>query len=72
MVFGCPPSIGVPAETKMMQAIAETLIDGCGPDMTVTFPEVLNSLEGPDSNIELVTSSTLRPLRLFYSRNIIR
>ena len=34
--------------------------------------QVLESLQGSDTNLELVQSSTLRPLRLFYVYNVVQ
>ena len=36
-------------------------------DGTVSFPSVLDQIQGKDTNIELVSSATLRPLKLLYS-----
>ena len=35
--------------------------------MTCVFPNVIESLTGSDANYELVTSSTISPLKLFWS-----
>ena len=40
-------------------------------NMTCTFPDVLENMKGKDATFELVTSSTIRPCRLFYSHNVI-
>ena len=51
----------------MMADMSEVLLKGYDDEFTCTFPEVLDSLKGKDVNFEMVTSATLRPLRLFYS-----
>jgi len=72
IVFGCPPSVGVRADTKMLFDISDALIDGLSAEMTCTFPDVIETLQGTDTNLELVTSSTLRPLKIFYVHNVVR
>ena len=42
-----------------------------GNSLTCVFPNAIDSLKGSDVNFELVTSSTCRPLRLFYSYNLV-
>ena len=51
--------------------ISATLQSNVSADLTVLFPDVLESLQGTDVNFEMVTSSTLRPLKLFYSHNAV-
>ena len=72
LVFGCSPSTGVDAATRFMYDISKALLDGCNAEMTCTFPDVLESLQGSDNAFEMVTSSTLRPLRMFYGHNVVR
>ena len=72
LVFGCSPSTGVDAATRFMYDISQALLDGCTAEMTSTFPDVLESLQGSDNAFEMVTSSTLRPLRMFYGHNVVR
>ena len=69
LLYGCSPSTGVPAETLMMINISDALIKGLGQDMTCLFPDCMESLKGSDVNFELVTSSSLRSLRLLYDYN---
>ena len=56
----------------MMFDISFALLKGCSADFTCEFPDVLESLTGTDVNFELVTSATLRPLKLFYEHNVAR
>ena len=72
LVFGCSPSTGVDAATRFMYDISQALLDGCTAEMTCTFPDVLESLQGSDNAFEMVTSSTLKPLRIFYGHNFVR
>ena len=48
--------------------IKEAVKSGVG---TVSFPDVLNQAQGKDTNIELSSSATLRPLKLLYSVIVI-
>ena len=56
----------------MLFDISKALIEGNTAEGTCTFPDVLETLQGTDTNLELVTSSTLRPLKMFYQHNIVR
>ena len=56
----------------MLFDISKSLIEGLTAESTCTFPNVLETLQGTDTNLELVTSSTLRPLKMFYDYNIVR
>ena len=68
-VFGCQPADGVKANTAMMADITELFIKEAvkSDDKTVGFPDVLDFIKGQDTNIELSSSATLRPLKLFHS-----
>ena len=56
----------------MLFDISKALIEGLTAESTCTFPDVLETLQGTDTNLELVTSSTLRPLKVFYVHNVVR
>ena len=67
-VFGCRPSFAVKADTAMVEDICTVLIKNLNREsMSVIFPDFLNSLIGKDAAFELVASSTLPPLKLFYN-----
>ena len=53
----------------MMADITELFIKDAikSEDRTVWFPDVLDHVKGQDTNIELSSSATLRPLKLLYS-----
>ena len=71
-VFGCAPSIGVDAETKMVQDVCDAFLKKFDREqLTCDFPEIFQDLQGTDTNFELVTSATLQTLRLFYKDNFI-
>ena len=72
LVFGCSPSTGVISQTRFMYDISNALFFGCMVNMTCIFPDVFESLKGTDNNFEIVTSSTLKPLRMFYEHNLVR
>ena len=55
----------------MMEEICSELYFGYDSNMTCTFPAVLESMKSADANIELVTSATIRPCRIFYTHNVI-
>ena len=55
-----------------MYDVSDALQDGVTNEMTCTFPDVLENLEGSDNNFEMVTSSTLKPLKMFYEHNVAR
>ena len=71
MFFGCGPSIGVKSDTKFMHDICEALLDRFADDMSLTFPEFLEGIKGTDTNFELVSSSTTRPVKLMYTHNLV-
>ena len=70
LIFGCPPSEGVPARTMMASDISRAMIDHCSRDCLLIFLDALDALQGRDVDLEIVTSATLRPLRLVYSYNV--
>ena len=55
-----------------MYDVSDALRDGVTNEMTCIFPDVLENLEGSDNNFEIVTSSTLKPLKMFYEHNVAR
>ena len=71
LFFGCAPSIGVKADTKFIADVCEALLDRVADDMTLTFPEFLEGIKGTDTNFELVSSSTTRPVKLIYTFNLV-
>ena len=71
LVYGCFPGTGVKADTKMCKDICEALLKGLGADMYSEFPHFMESIKGDDVNFEINSSTTLQPLRLYYSRNVV-
>ena len=70
--FGCKPSNGVPADTKMIDDLSKALLTNYNcKTMICTIPEVLEGLKGEDSNFELTVSSSILPVDLFYTWNTI-
>jgi hypothetical protein len=55
----------------MMSDLERSFRDGLTSEFTCTFPSVIDRIRGSDVNFELVSSSTLRPLRLFYVYNVV-
>ena len=60
------------ADTKLMADISIALITSYDSNYCIDIVEVLESLQGSDTNLELVQSSTMRPLRLFYVYNVVQ
>ena len=72
LVFGCKPSDGVDLNTKMVSEIAsimETRFEK--ENLSLQIPIVFDQLKGEDADFEMVSSNSIKPLRLFYSDNII-
>ena len=68
--FGCEPSYGVKADTKMVLGISYALLHRFDRDsMICEFPAVLDGLKGKDCNFEMVTSTTIQSVNLFYHNN---
>ena len=40
-------------------------------DLTCVYPEAVEALQGRDANFEFANSSTLKPLLLFYTHNVV-
>ena len=72
LCFGCSPSVGVKSDTHMMSEISRMLITRYDSNLCMDIIQVLESLQGSDTNLELVQSSTMRPLRLFYVYNVVQ
>ena len=56
-------------QIKTQEAAALSLVKEQASQLAI---DVLESLQGSDTNLELVQSSTMRPLRLFYVYNIVQ
>ena len=71
MVFGCRPSEGVLANTKMvMDAVHILTTQFDRTTFTVTLVECFDDLKGSDANFEMVASNTLQQLKMVYCHNI--
>ena len=55
----------------MMYDLSEAILSNLGLDMTFYYPAFTESLQGKDSNFETAQSSTLRPLRLQWTHNVV-
>ena len=72
LVFGCPPSVGVKANTKMCYDLANALDAGYEKArFTLQIPEVFELLEGRDNAFEMIQSNSLQPLGLVYQHNVM-
>ena len=71
-IFGCMPGAGVKADTTMCKDVKEAFMHRFNiSKLTLEFPGVLDHLVGKDANFEMVASSTIQPLQLTYTNNII-
>ena len=70
LIFGCKPGFGVVSNTKMCEDICNALLEGLNGDMYSEFPLFMESIMSSDANFELAQSTTLRPLRFYYSYNV--
>ena len=55
-----------------MSEISLALITRYDSNLCIDIIRVIESLQGSDTNLELVQSSTMRPLRLFYVYNVVQ
>ena len=53
----------------MCEDLTRALHKGIGDDMTCLFLDAMELMQGSDVNFELVSSSSIRPLRLLYEYN---
>ena len=71
LLFGCRPSLGVDAETTMIADLIRTLLSRLDRQtLAVTFPKVLDQMEGSDASFEMSASNSIKPMNLFYAHNI--
>ena len=70
--FGCKPSQGVLAETKMVKDVVKILLEDYDRNtFSVRFMDCFDDLKGSDVNFEMVASNTLQPVRMFYQHRIV-
>ena len=69
--FGCNPGTGVASNTTMCRDICEAMLEALTEEMTCTYPEAVEAIQGRDANFEFANSSTLKPLLLFYTHNVV-
>ena len=56
LMFGCGPSVGVKADTKMCQDFSEALHQGLNCEMYSEFPLFMETVKARDANFELISS----------------
>ena len=72
LLFGAEPGVGVPADTKMVEDIMNTLTTKVDKmKFTVELPSVLDDMQGRDTALEMITSSPLQPLKLHFCHNLV-
>ena len=65
LVLGSKPGEGVPENSTMIKDVMSSFAEFYDKQtLTVEFPRILNQLKGNDSNIEIITSSMLQPLKM--------
>ena len=65
LVVGTNPGSGVEADTKLIKDVLGKFCElYCKKTLTIQFPEVFQQLKGTDTEIEIITSSMLQPLRM--------
>ena len=65
MVLGCQPGLGVIGDTKLIKDVMDNFFKFYDRlTLTVEFPDILDRLQGSDTNIEMITSSTIQKLRI--------
>ena len=57
--FGCKPSDGVLADTKMVMDAVKVMLDFDKKTWSVMFPDCFDDLKGSDANFEMVASNTM-------------
>ena len=55
-----------------MKNACENIERSMNAQMTVIFPDCLESMQGEDCNFELASSSTLKPLHLIFAYHVSR
>ena len=70
MVLGCQPGLGVIGDTKLIKDVMNNFTSYYDKlTLTVVFPDILDRLQGSDTNIEMITSSTISKLRISEESN---
>ena len=55
----------------MCRDICEAMLSALTGEMTCIYPDAVESILGRDANFEFANSSTLKPLLLFYTYNVV-
>ena len=72
LVFGCPASKTVKADTNMVKDIADAFNTRFSTeDLTLLIPDVFENLISKDAKFEMAISNTVQPLKLFYDHQVI-
>lgn len=71
MLFGTQPGFGVKADTKMIYEIAKAMMTKFDPEhLVLLLPQVFEDMHSEDANMEMIASSTCKPLRLLFRPNV--
>ena len=72
MIFGCAPSWGVNADTKLVNEISDILLNRYSRDsLELQIPRCFDDLYSVDAEFEMAISNTTQPLRLVYINNVV-
>ena len=67
ILYGCAPSRGVKADTKMVYDISNIFLDKIDlPTLSLIIPQAIEEVTGQDASFEIAQSNTITPLRLIY------
>ena len=72
LLFGCKPSNGISAKSKMMEDFCRALEQSYDSNMICKLSDVLDSLIATDVNFEIISSQTAKPLLMIYDHNIVQ
>ena len=65
LIYGSKPGYGVKIDTKLIRDVMRCFLELYDMhSLTVTLPNILDQLQGSDTNIEIVTSSNLQTMRM--------
>jgi hypothetical protein len=68
----CAPGHDFSSKSAAASTIYQAFIGGCREDGFCTFPEVFDRLNGKEAQFELLTSTTIQPLKLFFTQKIVK
>ena len=64
ILYGCHPGGMIAMETKFESDLTRTLMNYDKSTLEISFPDILQGMQGTDCNFEIAQSITLQPLKL--------